>query len=149
MPASGATDGTILVTGASGLAGSAVIREFVRNGYPVRALVRSRAKAHAFQAFPGCRWWKATCSRPQTLEDALSGVDRVLLISSSDQQMAQRQSRFIDAARKADVRHIVKFSGLTQQMSIRPLCSAACTRTSSAYLKAPGSHGPICARASS
>ena len=52
-------------------------------------------------------------SRPATLYDALSGVDRVLLISSSDQQMAERQSTFIDAARKADVRHIVKFSGLS------------------------------------
>jgi uncharacterized protein YbjT (DUF2867 family) len=113
MPASGATDGTILVTGASGLAGSAVIREFVRNGYPVRALVRSRAKAHAFQAFPTVQVVEGDLSRPQTLEDALSGVDRVLLISSPDQQMAQRQSRFIDAARKADVRHIVKFSGLS------------------------------------
>jgi uncharacterized protein YbjT (DUF2867 family) len=35
------------------------------------------------------------------------------LISSSDQQMAERQSRFIEVATKADVRHIVKFSGLS------------------------------------
>jgi uncharacterized protein YbjT (DUF2867 family) len=113
MPRSGATDGQILVTGATGLAGSAVIREFVRNGYPVRALVRSRAKARAFQAFPTVQVVEGDLSRPQTLEDALAGVDRVLVISSPDQQMAERQSRFIDAARKAEVRHIVKFSGLS------------------------------------
>jgi uncharacterized protein YbjT (DUF2867 family) len=100
MPMSDATDGRILVTGATGLAGSAVLREFVRNRHPVRALVRSRAKARAFEALP-------------TLEDALWGVDRVLLISSPDQQMVERQSAFIDAAKKADVRHIVKFSGLS------------------------------------
>jgi uncharacterized protein YbjT (DUF2867 family) len=110
---SGATDGQILVTGATGLAGSAVIREFVRNGYPVRALVRSRAKARAFEAFPTVEVVEGDMSRPATLDAALSGVDRVLLISSSDQQMAERQSTFIDAARKADVRHIVKFSGLS------------------------------------
>jgi uncharacterized protein YbjT (DUF2867 family) len=110
---SGATDGRILVTGATGLAGSAVIREFVRNGYPVRALVRSRAKARAFEAFPTVEVVEGDMSRPATLDAALSGVDRVLLISSSDQQMAERQSTFIDAARKADVRHIVKFSGLS------------------------------------
>jgi uncharacterized protein YbjT (DUF2867 family) len=52
-------------------------------------------------------------SRPATLEEALSGVDRVLLISSADQQMAERQSSFIDAAKRAGVRHIVKFSGLS------------------------------------
>jgi uncharacterized protein YbjT (DUF2867 family) len=110
---SGATNGQILVTGAAGLAGSAVIREFVRNGYPVRALVRSRAKARAFEAFPTVELVEGDMSRPATLDEALSGVDRVLLISSSDQQMAERQSTFIDAARKADVRHIVKFSGLS------------------------------------
>jgi uncharacterized protein YbjT (DUF2867 family) len=113
MPMSGATDGQILVTGATGLAGSAVIREFVRNGYSVRALVRSRAKARAFEAFPTVELVEGDMSRPATLEAALSGVDRVLLISSSDQQMAERQSTFIDAARKAEVRHIVKFSGLS------------------------------------
>jgi uncharacterized protein YbjT (DUF2867 family) len=110
---SGATDGQILVTGATGLAGSAVIREFVRNRYPVRALVRSRAKARAFEAFPTVELVEGDMSRPATLDEALSGVDRVLLISSSDQQMAERQSTFIDAARKAEVRHIVKFSGLS------------------------------------
>jgi uncharacterized protein YbjT (DUF2867 family) len=113
MPVSGATDGRILVTGASGLAGSAVIREFVRRGYPVRALVRSRAKARAFGAFPTVEVVEGDLSRPATLQEALWGVDRVLLISSADQQMAQRQSRFIDAASTAEVRHIVKFSGLS------------------------------------
>jgi uncharacterized protein YbjT (DUF2867 family) len=107
------TEGTILVTGATGLAGSAVIREFVRNGYPVRALVRSRATARAFEAFSTVELVAGDMSRPDTLDEALSGVDRVLLVSSSDQQMAETQSRFIDAARKADVRHVVKFSGLS------------------------------------
>jgi uncharacterized protein YbjT (DUF2867 family) len=113
MPISGATDGRILVTGATGLAGAAVIREFVRNGYPVRALVRSRAKARAFEAFPTVELVEGDMMRPETLTAALSGVDRILLISSPDQEMAERQSRFIDAAQKADVRHVVKFSGLS------------------------------------
>ena len=33
----------ILVTGVNGLIGSTVIREFARQEYPVRALVRNRA----------------------------------------------------------------------------------------------------------
>ena len=113
MPMSGATYGQILVTGATGLAGSAVIREFVRNGHPVRALVRSRAKARAFEAFPTVEPVEGDMTRPETLTAALAGVDRILLISSPDQEMAERQSTFIDAARKAEVRHIVKFSGLS------------------------------------
>ena len=42
----------ILVTGANGLAGSTVIREFARTYSPVRALVRSRAKAQALETLP-------------------------------------------------------------------------------------------------
>lgn len=107
------TDGTILVTGAAGLAGSAVIREFARNQRPVRALVRSRAKARAFEVFPTVEIVEGDMSAPESLHEALSGVDRVLLISSSVPQMAQTQAAFIDAAQKAGVRHIVKFSGLS------------------------------------
>lgn len=105
--------GKILVTGAAGLAGSAVVREFVRNGHPVRALVRSRAAARMFEAFPAVELVEGDMSDPSSLENALLGVDRVLLISSSVPQMVQTQTAFIDAARKAGVRHIVKFSGLS------------------------------------
>jgi uncharacterized protein YbjT (DUF2867 family) len=103
----------ILITGATGLAGSEVIREFIRNKYPVRALVRSRAKASAFEAFPTVEIVEGDMLSPETLADVLSGVDRVLLISSPDQQMVETQSAFIDAAKRAGVRHIVKFSGLS------------------------------------
>jgi uncharacterized protein YbjT (DUF2867 family) len=104
---------TILVTGAGGLAGSAVIREFVRQKHPVRTLVRSRAKARAFTAFPTVELAEGDMSRPETLAEALSGVDRVLLLSSPDQRLVETQSTFIDAAKKSGVRHIVKFSGLS------------------------------------
>jgi uncharacterized protein YbjT (DUF2867 family) len=113
MTASGATEGKILVTGASGLAGSAVIREFVRSRYPVRALVKNRAAARTFEAFPTVEVVDGDMSRPATLTEALSGVEHVLLISSADQQMAKTQSKFIDAAKNSSVRHIVKFSGLS------------------------------------
>jgi uncharacterized protein YbjT (DUF2867 family) len=102
----------ILVTGATGLSGSAVIREFARQHEKVRALVRSRTKARAFEAFPTVEIVEGDMLRPQTLEAALHGVDRVLMISSADQQLVETQCTFIDAARKAGVRHIVKFSGL-------------------------------------
>jgi uncharacterized protein YbjT (DUF2867 family) len=102
----------ILVTGTTGLSGSAVIREFARQQTPVRALVRSRAKAQALEMLPTVEIVQGDMLRPETLTDALCGVDRILLISSADQQMVQTQRTFIDAAKKAGVRHIVKFSGL-------------------------------------
>jgi uncharacterized protein YbjT (DUF2867 family) len=110
---SNASEGKILVTGAAGLSGAAVVREFVQNGHPVRALVRNRAKARAFQAFPTVELVEGDMSDPSSLRDALSGVDRVLLISSSTPEMVETQTGFIDAAGKAGVRHIVKWSGLS------------------------------------
>jgi uncharacterized protein YbjT (DUF2867 family) len=102
----------ILVTGATGLSGSAVIREFARQQIPVRALVRSRAKAHDLEEFSTVELVEGDMLRAETLTEALSEVDRVLLISSADQQRVEMQCTFIDAAKKAGVHHIVKFSGL-------------------------------------
>ena len=102
----------ILVTGASGLSGSAIVREFARQQYPVRALVRSRAKSHDLEMLPTVELVEGDMLRPETLADALSGIERVLMISSADQQMVETQYAFIDAAKKAGVRQIVKFSGL-------------------------------------
>jgi uncharacterized protein YbjT (DUF2867 family) len=106
----------ILVTGANGLSGSAVIREFARQEYPVRALVRSSAKAQALETLPTVEVVEGDMLRASQLADALGGVDRVLMISSADQQMLEAQCAFIDAAKSAGVRHIVKFSGLNSAL---------------------------------
>jgi uncharacterized protein YbjT (DUF2867 family) len=107
------TNAAVLVAASSGVAGSAVIREFVRNKHPVRALVKTRAKARAFAAFPTVEIVESDMSRPETLTHALSGVTRVLLVSSANEQMVETQTAFIDAAKRAGVPHIVKFSGLS------------------------------------
>jgi uncharacterized protein YbjT (DUF2867 family) len=101
----------ILVTGATGLSGSAVIREFSRRSEPVRALVRSRAKARELVSLPTVEVVEGDMLQPETLSAALNGVDRVLLISSGNERMIEAQCMFIDAAKSAGVRHIVKFSG--------------------------------------
>jgi uncharacterized protein YbjT (DUF2867 family) len=107
------TNATVLVAAGSGVAGSAVIREFVRHKRPVRALVKSRASARAFAAFPSVEIAEGDLSRPETLREALSGMERVLLVSSANEQMVKTQTAFIDAAKSAGVPHIVKFSGLS------------------------------------
>jgi uncharacterized protein YbjT (DUF2867 family) len=51
--------------------------------------------------------------KPETLDDALKGVDKAVLISTADPvAMAETQISFINAAKKAGVRHIVKLSCL-------------------------------------
>ena len=101
----------ILVTGAAGLNGSAVIREFSRNGVAVRALVRDRSKAVALAELPGVELVEGDMARTETLDRVLGGIDRALMISSPNLQMLETQCRFVDACKAAGVAHVVKFSG--------------------------------------
>jgi len=103
----------ILVTGATGLNGSAVIREFATQGVPARALVRDASKAEWLRALPGIEVVEGDMLQPDTLKRGLQDVDRALLISSASPQLVETQTAFIQAAKKAGVRHVVKFSGIT------------------------------------
>lgn len=102
----------ILVTGATGLNGSEVVQRLSTKGVPVRALIRNPAKAERLSALPKVEIVKGDMARPETLIEALRGVDRAMLISSSDPAMLEVQSNFIEAARKSGVKHVVKLSGI-------------------------------------
>jgi uncharacterized protein YbjT (DUF2867 family) len=106
----------ILVTGATGLNGSELIRRLSARGVAVRALVRDPAKAAAIAALPNVEIVQGDMARPDTLTAALSGVDRAMLISSSDPMMLDVQTNFIEAAGKAGVKHIVKLSGIMPEL---------------------------------
>jgi uncharacterized protein YbjT (DUF2867 family) len=112
----------ILVTGATGLNGSAVIREFARQKEPVRALVRNPAKARALglDTLARVEIVEGDMLRPETLGPALDGVERVLMISSARERLVETQCTFIDAARKAGVRQIIKFSGAESGIGFNP-----------------------------
>jgi uncharacterized protein YbjT (DUF2867 family) len=101
----------VLVTGAGGLSGSAVVREFSRQGVAVRALVRDRSKAAALSGLPNVQLVEGDMARAETLRPVLESVERVLMISSATPQMFDTQCRFVDACKAAGVPHIVKFSG--------------------------------------
>lgn len=102
----------ILITGATGLTGSAVVREFTRQGRPARVLVRNPAKARALTAAPGIEVVQADLLVPSTLTAVLDGIDTVVLISSADDRMVEAQCNLIDAAVATGVDHVVKVSGL-------------------------------------
>jgi len=102
----------ILVTGANGLVGGELVRRLSARGVPVRALVRNTAKAQGLSALGNVEIVYGDMAHPETLTEALRGIDRAMLISSTDPAMQDVQSSFIDAARKAGVRHVVKLSGI-------------------------------------
>jgi uncharacterized protein YbjT (DUF2867 family) len=101
----------LLVTGASGLSGLAVVREFANQKVPVRAMVRNLDKAGAFADMPTVEVAEGDMAKPERLGAALEGVDRALMISTADPRMLETQCAFIDACKAAGVRHVVKFSG--------------------------------------
>jgi hypothetical protein len=55
-------------------------------------------------------------ARPETLSGPLRGVERAILILSSDSAMLEVQSNFIEEAHKAGVKHVVKLSGIMPEL---------------------------------
>jgi uncharacterized protein YbjT (DUF2867 family) len=102
----------ILVTGATGQTGSELVRRLSARGVWVRGLARNTAKAAALSALPNVEIVQGDMAYPETLSQALLGVDRAMLISSSAPDMLEVQSNFIAAARQAGVQYVVKLSGI-------------------------------------
>lgn len=101
----------ILIVGATGLVGNATLRQLTARGVPVRALVRSAGKA-ATLASPGVETVIGDLEQPASLEAALVGVTRALLISPLHPRQVEWQGNFVEAARRAGAVHVVKLSGL-------------------------------------
>ena len=99
----------ILVTGATGTIGQAVVRELAGRGVGVRALTRD--PAHAQSIFgSGVECAAGTFEDEQSLKSAMAGVERVFMLSPIHPDLARREGSVVVAARSANVRHIVKLS---------------------------------------
>ena len=111
----------ILVTGATGLTGGELVRRLSARGARVRALVRNvetsnSAKASDLAGLAGVEVAEGDLANAASLGPALEGVDRAMLISSSDAAMRDVQCAFIDAAASAGVPHVVKLSGIIPEL---------------------------------
>lgn len=100
----------ILVTGATGTTGREVVGELRDSGAGrVRALVRDAGRA-SFIREAGFETFEGDFDRPETLGGALEGVERALLLTGPSPQTFEHQRAFVEAARRAGVRHVVKVS---------------------------------------
>ncbi len=106
----------ILVTGATGMTGSELVRRLSARDVPIRALVRNTAKAAKLSTLPNVEIVEGDRARPETLSTVFKNIDRAMLISSSAPDMLEVQSNFIEAAGKAGVRHVVKLSGIMPEV---------------------------------
>jgi NAD(P)H dehydrogenase (quinone) len=126
---------TIAVTGATGQLGRIVVEKLKQKvpAAEIVALVRSPEKATDL----GVAARASDYDRPETLVAALSGVDTLLLISSSEVgKRATQHHNVIEAARKGGVKRIVYTSLLRADSS--PLSLAPEHRETETELKASG-----------
>lgn len=125
----------IAVTGATGQLGHHAVKALLARvpADQLVALVRSPEKATKL----GITVRRADYAAPETLEDALSGIDKLLLISSSEVgQRAVQHRNVIEAAKHAGVQLIAYTSLLHADTS--PLNLAEEHRDTEAALKASG-----------
>jgi uncharacterized protein YbjT (DUF2867 family) len=99
----------LLITGASGNPGGAVLRELLKSRSEVRAMVRS--KEDAAKAPQGANVI-ADFADKSSLRRALEGVDTVYLVCSPVRELVELESNMIDACREGGVKHVVLNSAL-------------------------------------
>jgi uncharacterized protein YbjT (DUF2867 family) len=107
----------ILITGATGHIGKHLISLLLASGYPVRALVRDRARAadlpNEVEVVVG------DLAYPETLPAAFTGVERVFLMDPSHGLDLTRNA--VAAARDAGVQRIVNLSSIGAGVDPMPI----------------------------
>ncbi len=99
----------ILVTGATGNVGGAVIANLTALGADVRALVRDESKAQGLRD-AGVEVVMGDLDKPETLEAAFSGADRVFLATPAGPNQVALARNGIAAAYRAGSPHLVRLS---------------------------------------
>lgn len=99
----------ILVTGATGNVGAAVVAELTAKGVPVRAFVRDETRARE-RLGASVELARGDFEDTASIARALDGVDAVFLSSADHPQKVAHETAVIDAASAAGIQQIVKAS---------------------------------------
>jgi len=99
----GAFLSAVLVTGATGQVGGALVEELLRRGAHPRAMVRTEEQAAEFAA-RAVDAVVADLERPETLPEALDGVERAFLMSRDDPNQPEMEGAFVAAATRGGCR---------------------------------------------
>ncbi len=101
--------GKILITGATGNVGSLLIPKLTNLGADVRALVHNKSKAQGLKD-AGVEVVVGDLDRPDTLDAAFRGVDKVFLITPPNPNQVIQAKNGIEAAKRTESPFIVRMS---------------------------------------
>src|SRR5262245_53519808 len=104
----------IVVTGATGNAGSEVVRALVARGARVRAFVRDPDRARAVLG-RDIELAVGDFADPRSVRAVVEGADALLLSCADDPRRVGWETAAIDAAVAAGVRRIVKLSAMAAE----------------------------------
>ena len=100
----------VLVTGATGNTGRALLDALAERGAPVRAMVRTEADRSKLPAAVDVA--VADFDDAAAVAAALDGAQRAYLVTPSSERAEEQQKSFADLAAKAGTRHLVVLSQL-------------------------------------
>ena len=122
----------ILITGASGNVGKEVLKQVAATGAKVRAAFQTVTKAAA--APSGVEITTMDYNKPETLQAALMGIERVFLVAPPTPNLPALERKAIDEIKQSGVRHVVKLSAMGGRDAIFPRQHA----DSEDYIKSSG-----------
>lgn len=107
-----------LITGASGTVGQEVLRQFANTGRPVRGAFQSVDKAAAAPA--SVETVILDYNQPETMRDALRGVERVFLVGPVAPTLPELERKAADEIKRSGVRQLVKLSAMGTRAATFP-----------------------------
>lgn len=102
----------ILITGASGSVGKAVLQEAIRTQSQSKIRAMYRSKEEAAKAPAGCEPVLADYADKSSLRSALEGVTAVYVVCSPIPQLVELESNMLEACKESGVKHVVLNSAL-------------------------------------
>ena len=100
-----------LITGVTGKTGSEIARQLLAANAPVRVMARTEEKGAAMKQL-GAEVAVADFDDIASLDRALSGVEKALLVTPNGEHQLDRENAFTDACVRNGVKHIVNMSSM-------------------------------------
>lgn len=102
---------TILIAGATGTNGHALLNAFADKGITVRALARNLEKVNQNE-FDTVEWVQGDLSDSDSLDNAFAGIEKAYIVTAILPNTPELFDNYYAAAKRAGVSHLVKFSGM-------------------------------------